>query len=385
MDEAIPSKQVTTDPDEVQDVLRNWTKSKNIWVVSHPQRKGALVAHVAKDVDPLKLIKTATEKLHRYEVPTHICEVSNPKLVSTRQLIKIIPKPREAVASILSGGGGGSGNGTAGGGDPMIAQVQDVFLELLGLDYIPAPDADFFQIGGSSMTASQLASKIRKTFDIPFAGAEVFHHSTSLNLVELIKSRMDDAAKDDEPKPKGSSLNRRFHLASFEPSRMQPSNTVLSALVQLVPMFFLFPAWQISRYLLFFATLMNHWRMFPGTSDRSFSTFLVAYAIFHILWVTLAPLVSSFLWGHRRQGGKMLPRLTHGLEKSGQHIGLTLTILSFFLPVSSMFRFLSQLSGSLSASTRPGGTRSGDSTTSDGGLLISVGSYFCVVSGALPI
>jgi acyl carrier protein len=173
----------------------------------------------------------------------------------------------------------------------MVAQVQDVFLELLGLDYIPAPDADFFQIGGSSMTASQLASKIRKTFGVACAGAEVFHHSTSLALVDLIRSRMDDAAKDDEPKPAGSSLNRRFHLAAFEPSRMQPTNTVFSALFQLIPMFFLFPAWQISRYLLFFATLLNHWKWFPDVTDRDFTTFLMAYVIFHMLWVTLAPLV----------------------------------------------------------------------------------------------
>jgi hypothetical protein len=58
-------------------------------------------------------------------------------------------------------------------------------------------------------------------------------------------------------------------------------------------MFFLFPAWQISRYLLFFATLLNHWRMFPNLTDRDFTTFLMAYVIFHILWVTFAPLVST--------------------------------------------------------------------------------------------
>jgi acyl carrier protein len=268
----------------------------DLWVVRHPQRPGALVAHVGKDIVPLELIRIATASLHRYEVPTHICVLASTKGLSAKQLADINPKPKDAVASILSGSNSAGGTG-AGGGDPLIPQVQDIFLELLGLDYIPAPDADFFQIGGSSMTASQLASKVRKSFGVPCAGAEVFHHSTSVALVELIRSRMDDNCKKDDT-PEASSLNRRFHLASFETTRMRPQNNVFSALFQLLPVFFVFPVWQISRYLLFFATLLNHWRLFPGTTDRSFLTFLMAYVVFQILWVTFAPLV-SFHGTHR--------------------------------------------------------------------------------------
>lgn len=270
----------------------------------HPQRPGALVAHIGNDVKALDLIDVATENLHRYEVPTHICTLPKKAKVSEKELKKIIPSPREAVTSLvnaLSQGGNDSAS------DPMVEQVQGIFLDLLKLDYIPPPTADFFQIGGSSMTASQLASKIRKSFNIACTGAEVFHHSTCQALVDLIHSRQNENPDESDKSPVSpSASNRKFYQATFPAKRLLPENSFLACFVQLLPMFFVFPIWQISRYLLFFATLLQKSRWLPGLSDRDFTSFLLAYVIFQMLWVTFAPLVFIVIkWtviGRYRQG-----------------------------------------------------------------------------------
>ena len=47
---------------------------------------------------------------------------------------------------------------------------------------VPSPDANFFLLGGTSMLASQVASKIRKRFSIAFSGSEVFQHPSANEL-----------------------------------------------------------------------------------------------------------------------------------------------------------------------------------------------------------
>jgi acyl carrier protein len=288
LDSPIPSYPLKVDASEVEKQLRIIANSKAIFVLPHPQKHGAVVAHIGKEVNAPELINSASEKLNRYEVPSHICTLTNPK-ADPKELAKIVPTPKDAVASILSGGGAGDGAAS----NPIVTELQDIFLELLGLDYIPAPNANFFQIGGSSMTASQLASKIRKSFGVSCSGAEIFHHSTPTDLAELIHSRKggvgsaEGAQEDSTPNNK----DREFHQASFPTKRMPPQSTWFAALVQLVPMLFVFPIWQISRYLLFFATLLQKSRWFPDLTDRDFLSFLIAYVAFQVMWITIAPLV----------------------------------------------------------------------------------------------
>jgi hypothetical protein len=56
-------------------------------------------------------------------------------------------------------------------------------------------------------------------------------------------------------------------------------------------MFIVFPAWQIARYLMFFALLLGKSRFFWDICDRDIITFLVAFMVFHLMWVTFTPLV----------------------------------------------------------------------------------------------
>ena len=187
----IPSKLVSVDPIQVEQTLRSEMKSDSIWVVPYPNRPGAVVAYVSEeDVDRKELIEVAIEKLDRYAVPTHVCFVENMADASLAAMKKSIPTPKDAVETIMNGGDVVV--------DPLVEQVQDMFVELLALDYVPTPDTDFFHIGGSSMRASQLAGKVRKTFHVGCSGAEVFHHSTPSTLAGLVKARQDEAGKDEK-------------------------------------------------------------------------------------------------------------------------------------------------------------------------------------------
>jgi len=281
LDSPIPSNPVVVDALVVERRLRSALRTDKVWVVPHPKRAGALVAHHVDSVNHLDLIEKATAELNRYEVPSHVCKVagSNPRVDDLRT---IVPTPGQAVASLLN-------VSSDTGSDPMTVQVQEIFMQLLDLDYIPSPTDNFFQIGGGSMTASQLASKIRNTFDVGCSGAEVFHHNTCSSLVEMIRSRRGEG--DSPPVARSSDENREAHFAVFSGDRLPFHNTFATRMVQLIPMFVIFPMWQVARYLLFFETLMRKSQLFPTVSDRNVATYVLAYIVFKILWQTFAPLV----------------------------------------------------------------------------------------------
>lgn len=285
----IPSNLVKVDDQNVQRVLRNAYQSDSIWVVPYPNRPGAVVAYVSKKtVDRLKLIDIAVRNLDRYAVPTHVCYVEHVDGMSTSAMKQLVPNPKDAVTSILNEGKGGLE-----GMDPLVERVQGMFVELLSLDYMPSPDTNFFHIGGSSMRASQLAGSIRKTCNISCNGAEIFHHATPVELASLIRNRQNDeaaqaAAGQNKKTPVDKkNADRTDHGAPF-------SSRPLSGMIQLLPMFVVFPAWQIARYLMFFALLLNKsrfWKISGWATDRDLVTFLTAYVVFHFLWITFVPLI----------------------------------------------------------------------------------------------
>jgi carbonic anhydrase/acetyltransferase-like protein (isoleucine patch superfamily)/acyl carrier protein len=170
-----------------------------------------------------------------------------------------------------------------------------MFVELLALDYVPTPDTSFFHVGGSSMRASQLAGKVRKTFHVGCSGAEIFSHSTPNDLAGLVKSRQAEAHKDGKSSNDADSMRtsgeRHDHGAPFASEQLKPQGGFWLYFVQLLPMFVVFPAWQIARYLMFFTLLLEKSRFFWDISDRDIITFLVAFMVFHLMWVTFTPLI----------------------------------------------------------------------------------------------
>jgi acetyltransferase-like isoleucine patch superfamily enzyme len=102
----------------------------------------------------------------------------------------------------------------------------------------------------------------------------------------------DQSSKRDNVGEEGlkSSKNRDSHDAPFG---YQPLPTMAgfgSAVFQLLPMFLVFPIWQIARYLLFFTVLLHKSRFLPDLTDRDFLTFIMSYLLFYMAWVTIMPL-----------------------------------------------------------------------------------------------
>jgi acyl-coenzyme A synthetase/AMP-(fatty) acid ligase/acetyltransferase-like isoleucine patch superfamily enzyme len=284
LDVSIPAANVAVSAGDVQKQLCAAlviSADQQLLVVLHPYRAGSLVCHIL-NVDRVLAIEVARDTLNRYDVPSHFVSLKQ-RVTSKKDLAT--PQKTDASASILQS------LSSTGPADPLVQSVQEIYAELLNLDYLPGPSANFFHLGGSSMLASQLASKIRKRFKVRFSGAEVFHLTTCDDMANVIRQRNDDHAKETSTDAATESNSKSVdnHGAPFSASRLAPESSLSSSLFQLMPMFIMLPIWQVTRYLFFFALLLACIGHSPA--DRDIWIFVIAYIAFHLIWVTITPLV----------------------------------------------------------------------------------------------
>lgn len=296
----IPCEQVTVHAPTVQSILRAQlvtSRDQDLVVVPHPSRIGALVAYTY-NMDRIWVVQVAREKLDNFVVPTHICQMNRP-FVSMRDLLP--PRPADSVAAIVQEQSEAKGLPV----DPLVREIQELCQDLLDLDCHPAPETNFFNMGGSSMLASQLASKIRKRYDIPFSGAEVFHHASCGAMGALIRERRGangHSAQDPSVltlRPDGTvapSLSAHhkdmdMQGAAFDSKRIMPEKGLWRTLFQLVPLFVLFPLWQMTRFFLFFLLLLQVLKQFPGDQTIHILAFIATLVAYHLVWVTFTPLI----------------------------------------------------------------------------------------------
>jgi hypothetical protein len=297
---AIPCERVSIEPTQVQAVLCTvliTEPSQQLWVVPHPTRIGGLVVHVYK-IDRLAVVKAARERLDAYAVPSHIC-LLNESVASEHDLP--FPQSSDAVGAIEQEA---SSQGL-GPSDSLVMALQDVFQDLLNLDCQPAPDTNFFNLGGSSMLASQLASRVRKQHDVPFGGAEVFHHSSCNAIAGVIRERLapegttngsvGEAGTASAASAASSLFSRKLDLrgAPFDPARMDVSPGYGALFFQLIPLLVVYPVWQLSRFFCFFRCMLLVLQKVP--SGHSLIAVVITLVVFHFLWVTLTPLLFVLL------------------------------------------------------------------------------------------
>lgn len=286
----IPISKVSVSADAVQEKLASAlvaNQDQQLLVTPHPVRSGALACYVY-NIDRMKAIEVSRDTLERYSVPTHFVALTH-NIQSAKELPQ--PTTTDATASILQS------QLSSGPVDPLAEVAQAIFVELLNLDYMPSPDANFFHLGGSSMMASQLASKIRKRFGVPCSGADIFHHESCNDLAKMIRQRGDDSATESASDISGSQQDDSStgeksidsHGAPFPSTRLRPQTSLAGSMFQLVPMFVVFPIWQVTRYLLFFLLLL--WSTDRLAGDRDFGRFVLVYIFFHLCWVTITPLI----------------------------------------------------------------------------------------------
>jgi acyl-CoA synthetase (AMP-forming)/AMP-acid ligase II/carbonic anhydrase/acetyltransferase-like protein (isoleucine patch superfamily) len=310
---AIPSERVPVCSDEVEKALASELVTdlmcdQQLLVVPHPTRIGFLVCYVCS-IDRVAAIEVAQKTLDRYCVPSHFVELEKPVL--SKQFL-LPPQPTDAVSSILQ-----NLNAKDGPVDPLVTEMQQLFQNLLDLDCLPAPDTNFFNLGGSSMMASQLASRIRKKHEIPFSGAEVFHFANCNAMATMIRQRGEEVhtggsgfsgsipSAGDRSESMGtpgstgfsssgsaSSFHRKHvdhHGAPFTASRIQPKGGIIACIVQLIPICIVFPIWQMTRFFLFFSCLLASLKYVPA--ERNLFGFVVTLVFFHLGWVSISPLV----------------------------------------------------------------------------------------------
>lgn len=290
---AIPCQRVKVDPVEVQRVLRNALVEgphQELHVVPHPSKLGTLVVHVF-NIDRVTVLREAEHCLDAFAVPSHVC------LMRERDQEFSPPQQSDAVVSILLEETL-KGKGPT---DPLVIELQDLLQHLLDLDCLPDPDSNFFNLGGSSMKASQLASKIRKIHHVSFGGADVFHHSTCQEIAKVIRDRQrqnhPDGGQDRDVDVEEysasmavSSLLSKLPGARypFEASRMDRSFNCFASMIQLVPLCIIYPFWQLTRFFLFFRVLVEMLVKVPRV--HSLLTFVATLVVYHFVWVTVTPL-----------------------------------------------------------------------------------------------
>jgi len=294
----IPCERISVHPAFVQAELRSamdLSESEELVAVRHPTRIGAIVLYVY-NLDRKKVVSKAQEILDCYTVPSHVCLMNRP-ITTDHDLPP--PKPTDAISAILQEALGV----VAGPQDPVVEKIQELFRDLLDLDCVPAPDTNFFNLGGSSMLASQLASKVRKTFHISFGGAEVFHHATCKGIAGMVKSRRgksggsqhSDATHESHHSNSSysSSVYQERHVdtqrAEFKSARLEPETGFFRSLFQLLPICVVFPIWQMTRFFLFFLCLL--WALGKVPSDNNLVSFIVTAILFHFAWVVITPLI----------------------------------------------------------------------------------------------
>ena len=271
--------------------------NQEVLVVDHPDRPGTLVCSVL-GVDRIEAIETAQKHLDGYEVPTHFVEVgSKSDLEGARDTVST-PAPEDAVQTILQG------NTNPEDIDPTVQKLQKLFIDMLELDHLPSPTDSFFSLGGSSILASQLASKIRKEFGVACSGAQVFDLVSCEKLATLVnggtRKQSSTSASDteatgsDNTSRQGSlevedQMQRSKHSANFSSDHMLPKSPWIAGLFQLVPVTLVFPIWQVTRYLMFLRCVV--WLVNDVPSTKDIGVFILAYIFFQLVWQTVTPLI----------------------------------------------------------------------------------------------
>ena len=304
---AIPCQRVRIDENDVQTTLRGELvkddRQQALVVLPHPTKLHHLVVYVY-NVDRLQVVHTAREKLDAYAVPSHVvtlAQLADAACLSFTSNTSTFggevvphPQPSDAIGSIIQEARS-VGQGPV---DPLVSNLQELFQDMLDLDCLPAPDSDFFNLGGSSMMAAQLASKIRKVHNVPFGGAEVFHHTSCNAMAQLIRERRGEvdtsasSSKLDKASQAASSLfSQQLDIGSvkFDPARFESYSGLCATFFQLVPLFVVYPTWQLSRFFLFFRLLLSVLRSVPG--GHNLIAFVLTLVVFHFLWVLLTPLL----------------------------------------------------------------------------------------------
>ncbi len=297
----VPEEPEQPTPEQVDDIFDAVKVSpsqagrKQLIVTAHPSRIGSVTIHIS-NIDAKEVISSSERVFDAYLRPSHVCTYSDE---ISLQNIKKYPEPTDAVACILSGDVAKRLIT-----DPMVRGMQELVQELLDLDCLPAYDSNFFHVGGSSLLASQLASKIRKKYSCDFSGTDVFRHNTCLGMARHVQSKKGGCKNQEDVSLSSSAAslaNERSDVSGskqcpvdlqnvpLDPTRLKAENGCLNKMFMLIPTLVIFPIYQFSRFFTFFMSLLLVLHHVPG--ENNLWGFIFTLVAFHFLWTAITPLI----------------------------------------------------------------------------------------------
>ncbi len=153
---------------------------------------GRLIAYVTgcAPIDDRRIVRTLRGVLPGHLVPSAVVPVPVLPLTANGKLdTAALPKPVRAPDVSLSPTR-----------SPLEAVVRDACRDLLGTDRIDA-DTDFFDAGGTSLTATRLAGRLQAVTGVPVEVRDVFEHTTVRALTGLLDRRSGAPAPTSTPVP----------------------------------------------------------------------------------------------------------------------------------------------------------------------------------------
>ncbi|MFI9388344.1 amino acid adenylation domain-containing protein [Kutzneria sp. NPDC052558] len=157
-------------------------------------RGAALVGYVTGDVDAETVLAFARERLPAFMVPGDVLVIDAlPETPNGKIDRSALPEPMCARSD--------AGPSSARTGVEEV--VAAVWAQVLGLGSLGVDD-DFFRLGGHSLAAARVASRLRETLDVDVSMRLLFEHPTVRTLTAALTTRARDARTAPAPVPRDS-------------------------------------------------------------------------------------------------------------------------------------------------------------------------------------
>ncbi|MFF8783906.1 non-ribosomal peptide synthetase [Streptomyces sp. NPDC015125] len=155
---------------------------------------GTLPAHLvpaAVLVVP-RLPRTRNGKIDRKALPDPATASSSGTTATATPAAEPTPAPATAAPTAPAPPAAGSGEDSDDRRGQVISQVADIWSDILGAGPVMAGD-DFFSLGGTSISALRVVSRIRKEFGVPLKLAVIFETPSLEAVAESVLRGLDDA------------------------------------------------------------------------------------------------------------------------------------------------------------------------------------------------
>ncbi len=205
------------EPGEIESQLKGINEIKNAVVIDREDTSGDkyLCAYFIADreIEAQKLKESLSRSLPKYMIPTHFVQIKEIPLTSNGKVDrKALPSPEIRAK-----------NKYIAPRDDLEEKLVEIWSKVLGKEKdIISIDANFFHLGGHSLKATILASKIHKTFEVKVPLATFFKYPYIEEIAKYIKGKAKDnyadikPAKKKEYYPLSSAQKRLYFLQQMD-------------------------------------------------------------------------------------------------------------------------------------------------------------------------